>query len=549
MAPRVAQVALLFSMCLPAGLARAQSAASCSFDAGTLTVTLDGIAASLSVDGAGAIELNGQPCGQASTTTTDLVQVSGGALADKLTLSGTFAPGATAEPSGTSEIEIVLALGAGSDTLEVKYGNTADTVPFTAAGIDVGGDGDEDLTTAGIETINLMSKGGDDTIDARLYLGGGLLVLDGGDGADVVYGSAARDRLLGGAGNDTLFGRNGDDVLIGGAGDDAVRGENGNDRMVADAAVDGADLFRGGGGFDTVDYSARTNPVSVTPSNSLADDGELGVEFDRVGLDVEEIDGGAGDDSLAYGNATVGIVLRGNGGNDLMSGGPFADSLYGGGGDDMIQGMEGDDQMYGEAGSDRLYQNDTPQSVGFDGNDFVSGGSGHDTVLYINRQETGVTVTLGNGLADDGTPGVEFDTIAPDVEGAVGTSAADVLVGADGADTLQGSYGDDELYGGGGADTLLGSAGNDLLVADAGNDVLKGGTGDDTLDGGDGDDVLRGGPNRDTLDGGVGVDQYFGEDGVDTIFNGDGVAETVDCGPQTDDAEPDAADIFIGCEL
>jgi Ca2+-binding RTX toxin-like protein len=546
MAGRVAWIAAAL-ISIPAGIARAQSAPSCSFEAGTLTVMIDGISATLTASGAGAIELDGVPCGQATTTATDLIQVNGGALADKLTLTGSFAPGATAEPSGTSEIEILLALGAGSDTLAVKYGNTADTVTFTASGVDVGGDGDEDLTTAGVEVVSLMTSAGDDTIDARAYLGGGLLVVDGGDGADVLYGSAVRDRLLGDAGNDILYGGGADDTLIGGDGDDVLRGGADDDRMVAGAAVDGADRFHGGGGHDTVDYSARTSPVSVTPSSSDADDGQPGVEFDRVALDVEEIEGGVGDDDLTYDDATGPVVLRGNRGSDVIRGGPFGDALYGGPGADALLGGLGDDLIYGEGGQDWLYHEFT--SVGFDGNDLMSGGSGIDTVSYY-RRSVGVTLTLGNDLADDGTPGVEFDTVGSDVENAIGSAADDVLVGSEAPNELIGLNGNDEIYGSGGDDRLLGSFGNDLLVGDAGDDLLKGENGQDTLDGGDGDDVLRGGPSSDTLDGGAGVDQYLAEGGNDTLFNGDGIAETVDCGDgTTDDAEPDPADSFIGCEL
>jgi len=53
-------------------------------------------------------------------------------------------------------------------------------------------------------------------------LGGPQLVLDGGDGADVLIGGAGNDTLLGGAGDDVLIGGPGQDVLDGGTGNNVV---------------------------------------------------------------------------------------------------------------------------------------------------------------------------------------------------------------------------------------------------------------------------------------------------------------------------------------
>ena len=80
--------------------------------------------------------------------------------------------------------------------------------------------------------------------------------------------------------------------------------------------------------------------------------------------------------------------------------------------------------------------------------------------------------------------------------------------------------------------------------------LLWGDAGPDTLEGEGGADTLHGGTGIDVLDGGDGVDAYFGEGGNDFLYNDDGVAETVNCGPgNLDDAEADATDTFIGCEL
>ena len=63
--------------------------------------------------------------------------------------------------------------------------------------------------------------GGDDVIDAS-GLSGMLLAADGGDGNDVLIGSAGDDFLSGGAGDDVLIGGPGLDILDGGTGDNVV---------------------------------------------------------------------------------------------------------------------------------------------------------------------------------------------------------------------------------------------------------------------------------------------------------------------------------------
>jgi Ca2+-binding RTX toxin-like protein len=70
------------------------------------------------------------------------------------------------------------------------------------------------------DTVRIAGLGGDDVIDASgLGSNGPRLVLDGGNGDDI---------LIGGAGNDTLLGGAGDDVLIGGPGTDILDGGPGN---------------------------------------------------------------------------------------------------------------------------------------------------------------------------------------------------------------------------------------------------------------------------------------------------------------------------------
>jgi Ca2+-binding RTX toxin-like protein len=73
------------------------------------------------------------------------------------------------------------------------------------------------------DTVRIVGLGGDDVIEASgVGANGPKLILDGGDGADVLVGGAGNDTLLGGAGDDVLLGGPGTDILDGGPGNNVV---------------------------------------------------------------------------------------------------------------------------------------------------------------------------------------------------------------------------------------------------------------------------------------------------------------------------------------
>jgi len=413
------------------------SPATCSFNGSnaTLTVTVDGSAA-LSV-ASRAIRLDGTQCGAATVDNTNTIVVNGGGLADTVSLSGRFVPGLTTETEGTSEIEFTFSLGAGKDTVKVNGTRNADVLMFGQGGLDIGNDGDQDMTMNTVETIRIYGKDGDDTIDASAYGWGGVLLFGGNDD-DTLIGTAANDSLYGDAGIDVLHGGPGNDKLWGGINNDLYFGELGDDTMWAESTGDGDDEFYGGDGFDWVTYQNRTTSgVTVTIGNGAADDGGIG-ENDNIDLDVENVKGSAVDDNL--------------------TGSPSINWLYGGAGNDVIDGGGGDDYLFGDVGND-------------------------------------------------------------------------TLIGGAGNDTLDGFGGVDDLSGGGGDDDLLGGDGND------------------TLNGQGGDDFLEGEANDDTLTGGTGVDGFFGGTGDDTMHNADPNTETVDCGDGVDSYELGFPfDNFTDCE-
>jgi Ca2+-binding RTX toxin-like protein len=395
----------------------AQTAPTCSFtaDTATLTVTLNGVAGSLTRTGPGQIKLGTTTCTGATVATTDTIVVNGGDLNDQLTVTGSFAPGLTAEGDGNSEIEFVFQLGVGNDTARVNYTDNAENITFTAGGIDFGNDLDEDFTTSGTDIVKVYAFGGNDVVDLANYIGGGKVYVYGGDGDDTLYGSNQADWMYGNNGNDIMSGNAGADRLYGGPDNDDYYGDAGNDIFYQDAVVDGNDNFYGGADTDTVNYSKRLVGVNVSLGNGLIDDGEPGTELDFVDIDVENATGGAGDDVLV-GN-DLANTLTGGVGADELYGGESNDDLLGGDGDDILVGDAGGDTMHGDKGNDSLDGGIGPDKMfGGAGIDTLTGGPGMDSFFgeagndkFFNNDGAADTVDCGTGAGDDPEPDA-FDT-------------------------------------------------------------------------------------------------------------------------------------------
>ena len=121
----------------------------------------------------------------------------------------------------------------------------------------------------------------------------------------------------------------------------------------------GADDLNGGDGIDTATYVDHAADVKVT-IDDIANDGAAG-ELDNVRSDVENVEGGSG--------------------NDNITGSALDNVLNGGGGDDTLSGLAGNDTLIGRAGSDRLLGGDgNDLLVANDGvGDFLDGGNGTDS--------------------------------------------------------------------------------------------------------------------------------------------------------------------------
>lgn len=272
-----------------------------------------------------------------------------------------------------------ITTGATDDTIDVLFtGAHATDRGWIQAGdgndVIFGGDGGE----------KIFGEGGDDFIAGW---GGTYNILIGGPGADRIIGGAPGldivyynnspsgvvvdadgeegddgapgegdtigadiDGIVGSPFADVLTGNSGDNILVGCGGADRLDGLGGDDDLTGDGPdctgpgviPVAPDVLIGGPGTDIVRYGDRTASVILDLGSTVPNDGQSG-EGDLVGDDVENVEGGHGDDVLVGSPAANRIF--GDDGND---------SLFGVDGDDTIEGGSGDDNLYGGNGVDTL---------------------------------------------------------------------------------------------------------------------------------------------------------------------------------------------------
>lgn len=323
------------------------------------------------------------------------------------------------------------------------------------------------------------------------------VVVDAGDGQDIIYGSGQGGNvILGGNDNDILHGANysirskekdvATDVIVGGAGNDLIDG------------MGGKDIIHAGEIDEHLDKSSNY---------------EKG----------DWVNGHLGDDDI-YGSR----------GHDLLQGGSGSDTVHGGAGNDVILG-DGDvifDSKWKIVGatsssiaitpsvtpvtSPTLTGIVPPMTTGFEVTEIAGSRLGleHDvqasgaiSTKYVERVR----------FHDDEMHQWEIKTSSDDYEVVhklirskthlvPENGQNDELHGGADNDFIVGQTGDDKLYGDDGHDTLWGDDNRDESIV--GNDELYGGTGNDTLHGGDGDDLLAGGSGKNKLNGGNGFDTY-----------------------------------------
>ena len=267
----------------------------------------------------------------------------------------------------------------GSAANDTLIGNTLDNVLRGGGGADVlrGGEGDDSLTgNAGDD--QLFGDAGNDLYVFDTDSALGVDSLDDLSGLDTLNFSATKTRsvsvnlgltttqvvnaglslklanatafenVIGGALGDSLTGNAVANVLTGGLGNDTLKGGAGDDiyRFDADLELGTDTLDEGGGGFDTLDFSATTTVgVNVDLSKAVVQvvqTGKLSLNLKSAST-FEKVIGTKMQDLLVgntRANTLIGLggddTLRGGGGRDLLIGGLGADVIEGGDGEDLI---------------------------------------------------------------------------------------------------------------------------------------------------------------------------------------------------------------------
>ena len=463
-----------------------------------------------------------------SGTHAGLTGIDAGAGDDVVTVSGIT--GQTGI-SGGDGIDTLVGAGIADDwtILDGGIGNVGNLGFTEFENLTIGGDeADNTFTFLGTASIDFVLDGGGgyDTIDFSGYATSVLVNL-ASNATTATGGIASIERIIGSALADTLIGDNqgGDWHLtgvnigdIGGTGVfdfvsfEHLAGGSGGDTFIFGAAGVVTGTLDGGGGRDTVDYSALPTRIRVNLPQHLASrvgGGSLGAFTGVENVIATNFDDGLVGNDLD--NELVGL-----GGDDTIFGGLGDDVLHDGHGNDLLDGGLGDDRYVILPGSDDLIID----SGGDDLLDFSTSSLGiHIDLRRDNGQVQRITAN-DDGLALMGV--IENLTGSEHDDRLTGSRLANEIHGLGGDDRIDGLDGDDLIRGGDGADDIDGGADNDRLFGEAGDDLLRGKAGDDVLDGGAGDDELRGEAGDDRLEGGEGADLLIGGGGNDVLLGNAG---------------------------
>lgn len=468
---------------LGVAVATCSTAASSGYNATTsaLGITLTTPNVVIGVVG-GFITVNGYACvkttaaggGKLTPTMVKQITITGTSADEKVvvdSLSGSFGPSVLGTTGG-----IIVNLGTGTDAFSLRGTSGADKYTAGKSGTDnyfeISGDTVADIRVVGADSMAVSLSGAADTFTGR---GGAIVATHLITGTTIATLAALTADI-------TVNGGDGDDTLTGGDGNDTLSGGEGNDLFkTSTTAADGNDRYTGGGGVgDKMDYSGRTGDLTVIMGGAAGSG--LSGESDTVDADIENLLGGAGNDTLS-GNA-LSNDIKGGAGNDIIFGGDAG----------ACSATVDVDTLDGEAGNDVFKMTALADCA-----DSLTGGLGTDTADYQLRTGA-LTITLDNGALDGES--TEKDNVKSDIEIVIGGTANDSITGSSANDELHGGQGIDTVNGGGGDDTLVGGSGADILNGEAGNDIFDEGL-DDTLIGGATE--LKGG-GGDSINGGTGVD-------------------------------------------
>ena len=367
-------------------------------------------------------------------------------------------------------------------------------------------------------------------------------------------------------GNFTIDGRNGlDTVDYSQLGQDVTIGQG----TITDRGRQAAIAKGGGFGTDTITnvetFVGATGKTNTIDGSAVVDNTSFSVDLSSNQLSFDKLFG-QGESfgvNVAGFNQVIGTknndTIKGNDGDNILSGGAGNDTFLGTKGKDTYKGDGGSNTLdYSQLGSQVnlsiIIANQPDGSISErilgDKGPLIGSGrgafyrDGNDNIIGINKfvgvpgenNSVGIfgpnngTVNIDlskNSLTIENLPGGPQVFEIVNFKNATGTERSDTIVGNDAGNILSGDYGDDILTGGNGNDILSGGVGNDILTGGNGNNLLRGDNGSDILLGGNGDDILDGGDSFgraevDRLTGGGGSNTFVLGSGFYTYYLGNG---------------------------
>ena len=240
--------------------------------------------------------------------------------------------------------DVVVANYGGSGNVEISLVNgTFDTSAVDAGGCVVAAKAASCPVSGLLDAIVLAGMGGNDTIEANVPDGVGVIEL-GGAGGDHLVGSASEDTLVDGEDGsaDILEARAGDDALTHNGGADLLDGGEGSDLFLSVSICDGETIS---GGVERVG--------APTPDRDNASWARLGV----IGVDARLDQGrvgeiGPGEQPVCPGGAFDALT-----GIEDLEASNQSDVLYGNEGDNQLLGHKGEDTYFALGGNDSILAN------------------------------------------------------------------------------------------------------------------------------------------------------------------------------------------------
>ncbi len=187
------------------------------------------------------------------------------------------------------------------------------------------------------------------------------------------------ENVNGGSNDDVIRGNSHDNILNGGSGDDTIYGGAGDDVFDIGDTGNGSDTFYGGSGDDVFFIDSVHDRIieEYDEGHDLIWYG-LPQEYMLPG-NIENLNANSGLNLKLKGNGLDNVITGGKG-TDTIDGRAGNDTLFGGNGDDIISGGAGEDIIYGGQGQDTFVFN-----LGFGFDKIMDYEDGNDLIKFGGR--------------------------------------------------------------------------------------------------------------------------------------------------------------------